>query len=253
MKNLSKILSFVAVFAMSIGAGLFIRHIGADMYGLTPLSANLVGGAAASAVVLSAFIPDLFPTGALFMAITAKQIVRNPNPQNIAGLTGKHYYAFVEDILTFPAALTPDFLAATSFGQLVTIPLLDPFVMVVGKYFHPFPCTEETGNVKSTLVGPTDSKAFENVASFENAGNNDALAGAIAYTANKPVIVIVHELNGTLKVVGTQQYPARLDTADRSGGVKVADGNMTKHSYKCYAPIPCPTYLEVIPLDVLEV
>ncbi len=252
MKTSLKILSFLTIVLMAICAGLFIRHIGSEMYGLTQSVANLTGLVIAGLVVASAYIPDIWPHGALFMAITAKAIVRNANPKNIAGIGDAHYYAFCEDIETYPAALTPDFVAAAAFGALVSIPIGDVFVMQAGKFFHPFPCTPETGDVKSTMVGPNDSKAFENVASFSNAGNNDALAGAIGYTANKPVIIVVKELNGTMKVVGTQDYPARLDTADRTSGVKVADGAMIKHAYKAYAPVPCPTLLSPLPLDPTE-
>jgi len=237
---------------MAVGAGLFMRHIAGDIYGLTNAQANWSGAGAALIVGASSFVTDVFPKASFLMAITAKAIVRNPNPKNIAGLEKKHYYAFEEDILTYPVALSPDFLAAVTFGELVTIPLADLFVMQAGKFFHPFPCTEETGQVKSLLVGPTDSKAFENTANFQNAGNNDELAGAIAYTANKPVIIVVAELNGTMKVVGSQGYPARLETAERDGGTKVADGNNQKHSYKAYAAIPCPTLLSPLPLDPTE-
>jgi hypothetical protein len=245
----SKCLSLVAVLLMAAAAAMFIRHIAADMYNIPPVASNICGIASFTIVAAASFIPDIWPAGALFMAITAKAIVRNANPNNVAGLQRTHYYAFVEDIDTYPAALTPDFIAATTFGALVSIPDDDPFVMKDGKFFHPFPCIEETGNVKSTLIGVTESHAFENTSSFSNAGNNDQLNGYIAYVANKKLIVVGLELNGTLKVVGTAEYAALLVTAERDGGTKTEDGNITKHSFRACSPVPCPTYLGALPLD----
>jgi hypothetical protein len=257
MKFLNKYTFMLTAILLAVIAFAFVKYIGTEMYGLTEMQANLVAGGAGAFVIaapiLSSYIPELFPAGALFCALVAKNIGRNPNPKNIAGMQLDHYYAFYEDIDTFPTGLTPDFLAAATFGALVTIAEEDVFVMKAGKFFHKLPCTPEEGQVKSTLVGPVDSMAFENTASFGNANNNDPLRGFLGFTANKPVIIVMCELNSSLKVVGTQGYPARLATGDAQNGGKVTDGNIVKHSYKSYSEVPCPTILSPIPLDPAEV
>lgn len=230
-------------------AGCFIYHIAAHMYDLGTVTSLVTAFVAGSIVLAGGYIPNLFPSGALAMAISAKSVYRNTNPKNIGGMEREHYYAFPEDIATYPVALTPAFLTAALFGDLVTIPLADPFVMVEGKFFHKVPCIPEEGQVKSTLVGPTESRAFENMASFTNAGNNDALRGFLAYNANRPIILIMKELNGTMKVVGTQKYPALMDTVEATNGAKTTDGNIIKNSFKAMCEVPCPTYLAPVPLD----
>jgi hypothetical protein len=248
MKFFKKHISFLTVVVMAVMAFLLVQQIAVNQYGASQFAATMVAGAACAVLIVVPCIPGVMPQGALFFALTPANIVRNATSNNIAGTMLDHYYAFEEDILSYPAALTPDFLAATTFGQLVTIPDDDPFIMKTGKCFHTLPCTPDEGKIKSTLVGPTESMAFENSADFGNAGNNDPLRGYIAYTANKKQILIMRELNGTLKVVGTQGYPAIYKSAEASNGGKVSDGNTLKHSLVSYSVVPCPTYLAAVPL-----
>lgn len=183
------------------------------------------------------------------MALTAKNIKRSANPKNMGGLAQEHYYAFVEDIKTWPAGLNPDFAAAENFSDLVTIAADDVFVMQPGKYFHTFPCLLEGGQVKSTRVGPIGSAGYEQSASFSNPDNEDDLKGHIVYIGNKPVIIIAREIKGTVKVIGNRECPAYVETHEIQNGEKVGDGNSQKHSFKAYGSIPSPTYLGAIPVE----
>ncbi|WP_374949611.1 hypothetical protein [Mucilaginibacter sp.] len=251
--KLKNFLFLGACIAMAMFAAAFTYNVASTFCEMNPTAALIPAGAAGVFVLSAGYADQWLPQGALFFAMNVKNIKTNANPKNIAGLQGTHFYALEEDIATWPAALTPDFATATTPEELVTIPDDDPFVMKTGKFFHKFPCVLEEGQVKSTMVGPTGSRAFENMAAFSNPGNILALQGHIAFIGNKKVIIVANEQNGTLRVVGTQEFPAQVDSYEAANGPKTGDGNNQKHGFKAYSPVPCPTYLAAIPLDATDV
>lgn len=247
-KSANILLSSIVSLLLSVFAALFIANIAYADYGISQVGAYGLGIAVFIILFTSGFyMHKIVPAGSLF-TLAAINITRNAVPKNLGGMESKHYYCFVDDIDTWPDGMSPDFIAAAGFGALVTIAESDPFVMKTGKCFYEIPCTLEEGQVKSTLVGPMDSPGFENTAAFSNAGNNEPLRGYIGYTANVEQVILMKENNGTVKIIGTQGYPARLVTGEHTNGGKVSDGNIIKHSYKSCSSVPCPTYLAPIPL-----
>ena len=247
--KLLNILFVLASVALALIAGSFVGNLCYNLMAMSGSHSLIIASLVTLAVFASGYLSDYLPQGALFMALNAKNITRKANSKNIGGLAQDHYYAFADDIDVWPVGLNPDFDAATSFSDLVNLKTTDIFVMKTGKYFHSFPCILETGQVKSTMVGPLGSHAFENTGTFGNPANLDELTGHIAFIANKPVVVLARELNGTVKVIGTKEYPAQLDNYEGTNGEKVADGNMQKHGFKSLGCIPSPNYLGAIPLE----
>lgn len=187
------------------------------------------------------------------MALNAKNILYPQGKLNPGGIAGYIYYAFEEDILTFPAALTPDTETAITFGELVTIPIADPFVMKPGKYFHKLYCTIETGEVKSSMVGPVDSRSFVNSVTISHPGNEAEFLGFLAAGANRRLATIVPEQNGKIRVIAHPTFPAMFDTAEGSSGKKTEDGRVTELTIKASAGTPAPIYLAPIPLEPVVV
>jgi hypothetical protein len=251
--KLLNILFVLASIALALIAGAFVGNLCSGLMAMSGSHSLIVAVLVALAVFASGYVNDYLPQGALFMALNAKNISRKNNQKNIGGLAQDHYYAFADDIDVWPDGLNPDFDAAASYEALVNLPTDDIFVMKTGKFFYTFPCILETGQVKSTMVGPLGSHAFENTAVFGNPANLDELTGHLAFIANKPLVVLVRELNGTVKVVGTKEYPAQVDSYESTNGEKVADGNMQKHGFKSYGCIPSPNYLGAIPLQPVVV
>jgi hypothetical protein len=181
------------------------------------------------------------------MTVNTKSMKRKTGG-NIGGLASEHYWAFADEIKTYPDGLNPDLDAATSFEALLTLEATDLFEMQAGKYFGTIPCILEEGQLKSTMVGPLDSRAFENTGTLANQGNDDELKGHAVVAAGRPIILLMRENNGSLKVLGTKEYPAQLDTFEWTNGGKVADGNLQKYAFKSNGKIPSPTYTGAIPL-----
>jgi hypothetical protein len=250
MKN-SKLYSIGICLAISVFMGAFVGNTAHAIYDLPPVSSLLLATMVSFTLGGSALFSNVMPKGALFMSLNAMNITRKANQKNIGGIAQDHYYAFADDIKTYPVGLNPDFDDAsfTKFSDLVTLKSTDVFVMQPGKYFYKLPCILEEGQLKSTQVGPLGSKAFENTGMLANPANLDDFTGLCAYAANKPMIFLVKELNGTYKVVGTQEYPAQVDAYENTNGAKVSDGNIQKVTLKSYGCIPSPNYTGAVPLE----
>lgn len=152
------------------------------------------------------------------------------------------YYAFVEDIATFPTLADP--ATATTFDSLVSF--ADAITMKTGKKFNPVYCTLETGQIKSTLVGPRDGKGFEKSLEISFPGNQAAMIGFRAYAAGRDLVFIVREKNGVLRVVGDLEDPAFLETDEEGSGQKISDGRKAILTFKANGATPAPIYVTAI-------
>ncbi len=250
MKN-SKLYSVGICLAISAFMGAFVGKAAHSIYDLTPTSSFILATVVSFTLGASILFSEAMPKGALFMSLNAMNITRKANQKNIGGIAQDHYYAFADDIKTWPVGLNPDFADAslTKFGDLASLKSTDVFVMQTGKYFYKLPCTLEEGQLKTTMVGPIGAKAFENTGMLANPANLEDFTGLCAYAANKSVVFLIKELNGTYKVLGTQEYPAQVDAYESTNGAKVSDGNIQKITVKSYGCIPPPNYTGAIPLE----
>ncbi len=218
-----------------------------------------MGGAIAQAAQMSGlfvpaaatlFLASLVPAkaGYSYVGLNAKNILYPQGRLNPGGIAGYIYYAFEEDILSYPAALTPDTETAVSFDAVGSVPIADPFVMKTGKCFYQLYCTLETGEVKFSMVGVRDSMSFENTVEISFPGNEAEMIGFLALAANRRIAVVVPEQNGKLRVIGHPKFPAQIATAEGTSGKAVADGRATVITIKAAAGTPAPIYLAPVPL-----
>lgn len=163
------------------------------------------------------------------------------NPAGIKVL----YYAFVEDILTFPTLDDPE--TALTFESLVEF--AEAIVMKPGKQFFEYYGTMEESELKTTIVGPRDGKGFENSIEWSYPGNDSKALGFMAATANRPCVYIAVEKNNVARVVGAPDDPAFLESLDATSGKKVADGRKSVMMAKASGATPSPIY--TLPLAAL--
>ena len=152
------------------------------------------------------------------------------------------YYLLPEDVDTFPVPADP--ATATTFDSLVE--LATAIVMKEGKQMFPIYCTLEEGELKSTLQGPRDGKGYENMMSLSFPGNDSIFLGWQSYFANRDVIFVVKEKNGKVRVLGSLEDPAYMDTAEGTSGKKVADGRATVLTFKATGSTPPPVYTQAL-------
>lgn len=241
MKKLFRLMFSITVLAlMSLFMGNVLANGIGEPAAVIPISATLF---------TLGFIP-LEQTGVLALALNAKDIVYPQGRFNPGGLQGEVYYAFEEDIQSWPAALVNiDTETAVEFADLVTVPAADPFVLKATKSFKKLYVTLETGELKFSLIGPRDSKAFSNSMEISYPSNDAEILGFIASSANRRLVFLVKETNGRIKVLGTPGFPAQLETVEGTTGKLVEDGNVAVQTYLSKSAIPAPIYKAPIPLD----
>lgn len=173
--------------------------------------------------------------------MNAKNILWPQGRLNQAGTT-VFYYAFTEDILTFPTTADPE--TATDFESIVE--MTAAIVMKTAKQFFQMYCTLEEGEVKSNMVGARDSKCFENIAEISFPGNTAEFEGFKAAIANRQIVIIVKEKNGILRVIGSVEDPCYVETAEYTSGKKASDGRKTVMTFKDTKGTPPPIYTQAI-------
>jgi hypothetical protein len=172
-----------------------------------------------------------------------EDVIKEGCADNDAGLASKHYYARVEDILTFPVPPANP----TSFAQKVTV--ASDFVMKTGKSFKSFYCTLEKGELKGELQGPRDGKSWINMGDFFHPGNEPSVLGFMETIKNEDVVLLVKELNGQVRIMGAPNVPANLETATGTTGKATADERGFTFTIKSINGI-APVYTGVYPVPV---
>lgn len=156
---------------------------------------------------------------------------------NPGGIT-KVYYGYQEDFLSFPALADPE--TATTFESLVTYP--SAITMKTGKQLFELYCTVEQGEIKSNMVGPRDGKGYENMLEISFPGSEAEFLGFKAASANRQLIFFVKEKNGKVRVLGNLEDPAFFETDESTSGKAIADGRLSKLTFKASAATPAPIY-----------
>lgn len=170
--------------------------------------------------------------------MNASAVIYQRGKYNPAGLT-EVYYAFKKDIATFPTLDLPETVGAT-FSSLVTYDTA--ITMATGKKFEKLYCTLEEGEIKSTVAGPRDGKGKENMLEISFPGNEADYLGFEAIALNEEFVFIVKEKNGVLRVLGSLEDPAYLDSGDATSGKKVADGRKNVLTFKATGATAAPIY-----------
>ena len=127
---------------------------------------------------------------------------------NTGGLTQKWYYAFAEDILTWPTYV-PKATATTPEELMV---YADNFIMKPGKRFFEGYLTWNTGELKWDAQGPMDGKSSKH--SFE-ASQPSASAKVLAFidiVKNANLVIICLDKDGDYRVLGSEFLSAKYDT-----------------------------------------
>jgi len=170
--------------------------------------------------------------------MNAQSIVYGTGQYNPAGTKALFYYAYVEDILSMPVLADP--ATATTLASLVE--MATAVVMKTGKRIFDHYATSEENEVKCTLVGSRDGKGYENSFEYKFPGNDPIQLGFQASTANRQVVLWVPEKNGRVRLIGSLEDPAYMETAEYTSGKKIADSRGTIITFKASAATPAPIY-----------
>lgn len=161
---------------------------------------------------------------------------------NIGGTEVNHYYAPINDILTFPS------LPAVPATLAEEVTISDPFVFKTGKKFLKVYSTLDTGKIDDKSVGEFDGKSFEHIFEFLFPGSRAEALALIRKMNNTNMVFIASEANGQKRIIGSLGFPAKMSLSDVTTGSKTADRKGTSIKVESRGVTPAPIYTGVIPL-----
>lgn len=133
---------------------------------------------------------------------------------NTGGLTEDWYYAYAEDILTWPTY--SDKATATTPEELMNY--VGNFVMKTGKRFFNGYLTMGTGEVKWDGQGPTDCKSSKHSFELSHPGASAKSLGFIDLVKNANLVIIGLDRDGFRRVVGSEKMSAKFDSDAGTSG-----------------------------------
>jgi len=142
------------------------------------------------------------------MALALENINKNlPGGCNPGGIAQKIFYAFWEDVKTWPTK--PDLATVTALEDLAV--LTGDIIMQTGKRFFELYLTDDTGEFKIETVGEKDGKSFVEHLSLFHPGLQKTVLGFINAAKNANLVFIVEDAAGQMYLMGDSQRPATLD------------------------------------------
>jgi len=156
---------------------------------------------------------------------------------NDGGLSQTHYYALPSWFTNFPEVPSPN--AAANITDLVTIS--ENFVFHTDKFWLPVYCTLEKGKIESKQVGERDGKSYENTVNLFFPGSKVEGMGWMEQMKNTNFVMLIRELEGQVRVIGSKRLPAEILENSHSTGEKIADLKGFTYSVKSIGRI-APVY-----------
>ena len=182
-------------------------------------------------------------TPAMVLGLNSFDLIK-ANVENPGGCATEWYWAFWDEVLTFPTLPLID-----AVGEINTKAVLTgTFAMKPTKMFYRGYGTLDTVSVEDESVGPYDSKSFKNIFKCDHPGVKQLLAGWLRMVQNRSIVIIAKDGSGTMRVVGNQLFGANLSEAKASTGAKVDDGNKASLTFESYGPCPAPIYTGTVVL-----
>lgn len=151
------------------------------------------------------------------MADDFTDILWADSQDNPGGTQTKLFYIPLAEIANYPKL--PQ--APSDLSDLVGF--RDPIVPLPGKKFHELYVTMDTAEVKSDSVGDIDGKSYKISVDFYHPGSNGKALGFKRKVNNSNMVFLVPEVDGTVKVIGSPQFPAKVSTGDHTSGKATED------------------------------
>ncbi len=163
---------------------------------------------------------------------------------NAPGLTTKAYAVCSCDIDVFPGMKT-----YTNPGDTITLD--GDITLDALKQFFTLNIVEDTGKLTENAVGETGSKSMESMYEGFIPGTGAANLEFIKDQLNACDVFVVKDAEGQMRVLGTKDRPAFLDSVEITTGATSVDRAGVAFTVKSTQGGPAPVYAGVIDLDPL--
>lgn len=162
------------------------------------------------------------------------------NDEIAAGTSETEVYAAVsEHIDNFPS-LPALGTSATPLENLAKITADITFTGTKG--FFKLQAQTETGEVKDELVGNKGNKKVKSMYDFFLTGTSPRNSGFIRQYKNMPMIFVVKEKTGRLRVIGSKDIPVYMDEGAGTTGKGPEDDSGWQLSVSATSGSPAPVY-----------
>ncbi|WP_417365542.1 hypothetical protein [Flavobacterium beibuense] len=135
----------------------------------------------------------------------------------------------------------------TDIEELVTI--VGPHVPKEGKGFTKIQGVEETGTVKSTLIGNPGSGLFQNEVVITVAGSSPKLLGWLRLVKNLKFLAEVTEVGtGNMRQFGSKQFPAKFTGIEHAIEATMEGANQVTLTIQDKQKWPAAVYTGTLPM-----
>lgn len=163
---------------------------------------------------------------------------------NVPGLAVRTWWVQKDDVDVFP-----DRKIAGPQGD--TVVLDGDITLVALKAFKEIDLVTDSGEIKSTMVGPVGSRSFENTLDFIIPKLTPETAEFHECNANQCLVVIVKQKDGNFRVLGSPDSPAFFETQDGASGKTSGDTSGFTDQLKDTTGLVAPFYEGIIDIDPL--
>ena len=149
------------------------------------------------------------------------------------GMSKKLYYALPDDIET-PFPSPP--IAPATFAEAVTVS--EDFIMIASKTFHVIEADVQSSSLETASEGEMNNLSSKSDYKFMLSGESKALAGFLNSYKNKDLILVAPDNDGTLRILGNPNLPAKISAFSEVSGTKVSDSKMFEVTISAFGNIP---------------
>lgn len=164
------------------------------------------------------------------MITLPKSILIDEGRNNLGGLLRTIAYTFVEDIKTFPKPIVD----INGTGDLLDLGVIsDDIEMVDTKEFNTLEITDESGNLKETAEGDTDSKVTTEELTFMIPGDKKKINALVRLFKHKKAVFLLPErATDDLYLFGSKRIPARYESHEFVTGGKGNERKAVTFTFK---------------------
>ena len=149
-------------------------------------------------------------------------ITRSSGTDNKAGISRTIYFALAEDVQTWPTLPS----GPATYQDLVKND--GAFAMKTGKQFWKFEATVRRSKLTFESAGERGSKSVINRLEVIRATMDDDIFGFFESHKNDDLIFIVKDHEDNLRVLGTEDLPAKIEEFSGDSGADVSDDKHCK-------------------------
>lgn len=158
------------------------------------------------------------------------------------GIKRRAYYVSASDILKWPA------LDKDEAGRITGVTYKGNFTLAEGVKFQFIDHLADKAEFKSETQGEYPSQTFKNSATLVHPGVDAAAAEATAALLNSNVVVLVEDMEGNFRVIGSQYYDTAI-TASRDQGQGPTGTAGTTITVEASDLVDSPFYTGTIPTE----